>query len=313
MKKNINKVLISIIVPVYNVKEQLPRCIESLINQSYKNIEIILVNDGSTDESPLICENYKKIDSRIKVIHKKNGGLSEARNFGIYESKGKYILFVDSDDFIEKDACERFIKILKNKKVDIIVGEAREINKNKISYMKHSNLINEKEYSSIDYIKKSVKVNEWYAPSWLNLYRKEFIDNNYLYFKKGILHEDMQILPIVFLKAEKIIYMKDYFYNYVIREGSITQEKNKKKLNCLLDILREWKERFDKIEEKELKELLYGVLIKQYLFICKSYNIKIAEKVIYIDKKFMLKNALNNKERIKVLLYILFPKIYFKL
>ena len=97
-----NEELISIIVPVYNVEEYLKECIDSIINQTYKRIEIILVDDGSTDKSGKICDDYAKIDKRIKVVHKENGGLSDARNVGISVSSGKYIAFVDSDDWVEK-------------------------------------------------------------------------------------------------------------------------------------------------------------------------------------------------------------------
>ena len=102
--------LISIVVPIYNVEKYLEKCINSIIIQTYKNIEIILVNDGSTDSSGKICDIYLKKDKRIKVIHKKNGGLSDARNVGIENAKGKYIAFIDSDDFIDSD----FIEILYN-------------------------------------------------------------------------------------------------------------------------------------------------------------------------------------------------------
>ena len=94
---------ISIIVPIYNVEKYLERCINSLINQTYKNIEIILVNDGSTDNSLIICEKYKNIDSRIILVNKENGGLSDARNVGIDNSSGNYITFIDSDDYIDDD------------------------------------------------------------------------------------------------------------------------------------------------------------------------------------------------------------------
>ena len=97
------KDLISVVIPIYNVQEFLPKCIDSVINQTYDNLEIILVDDGSPDDSGYICDKYKAKDSRIKVIHKKNGGLSDARNVGIENSNGKYICFVDSDDIIHKD------------------------------------------------------------------------------------------------------------------------------------------------------------------------------------------------------------------
>ena len=105
--------LISVIVPVYNVENYLKRCLDSIINQTYQNIEIILIDDGSTDNSGNLCEDYKKIDNRIKVVHKTNGGLSDARNTGIKKAKGKYITFVDSDDYVEYDYVEYLYNLIK--------------------------------------------------------------------------------------------------------------------------------------------------------------------------------------------------------
>lgn len=313
MDENSN-ILISIIVPVYNVQKEIDKCVESLINQSYKNIEIILVNDGSTDKSGLICNKYSKLDSRINVIHKENGGLSDARNVGIKAATGEYLLFVDSDDNIELDSCEVFIKSLNKRKVDIVVGEARRIEGDNISYLKHSNLTNGKEYSSREYIKLAIEALEWYAPSWLNLYKREFILKKSIFFKKGILHEDMQILPKLFLEADTIIYMQYCFYNYQIREGSITQSNNKtKNIESMKNILNEWKLTFDKVHDIELRKLLYGILIKQYLYTIREFNISNAQYFEILNKKFLFKYSLNNRERLKTLIYILSPRVYKKL
>lgn len=309
-----SKILISIIVPVYNVEQEIDKCIESLINQTYKNIEIILVNDGSTDKSGSICEKYSKIDSRIHFINKENGGLSDARNVGIMRAVGEYLLFVDSDDDIELDSCEMFIKSLNKRKVDIIIGEARKIEKDNTSYLKHSNLINGKEYTSREYIKLAIKNLEWYAPAWINMYNREFIIKNSLFFKKGILHEDMQILPDMFLKAKNIIYMKYCFYNYKIREGSITQSKDKtKNIESMIIIFNEWKRTFDKVYDLELKKLLYGILIKQYLYVIREFNINNKQYFNILNNKFLLKYALSNRERLKIALYIISPKMYKKI
>ena len=117
MKKH----LVSIVVPVYNVEKYLKRCVDSIINQSYNNIEILLVDDGSTDSSGKICDDYLKKDSRIKVIHKQNGGLSDARNFGIDKSTGDYLSFIDSDDWIEKDMIMNLFNSIINEKSDISI------------------------------------------------------------------------------------------------------------------------------------------------------------------------------------------------
>ena len=115
--------LISIIVPVYNVEEYLDKCVESIVNQTYKNIEVILVDDGSPDNCPKMCDDWAKKDKRIKVIHKKNGGLSDARNKGIDESKGEYLSFVDSDDYITDNYVELLYNIISKEHADISMAK----------------------------------------------------------------------------------------------------------------------------------------------------------------------------------------------
>lgn len=115
---------ISIVVPVYKVEKELDRCMQSLLKQTYQNIEILLVDDGSPDHCPEMCDAYGIRDPRVKVIHKKNGGLSEARNAGLQQAEGDYILYVDSDDYIDLDSCERFLQVIEGKDVDIVAGGA---------------------------------------------------------------------------------------------------------------------------------------------------------------------------------------------
>ena len=119
--------LISIIVPVYNVESYLPTCIESLVNQTYRNIEIVLVDDGSPDNCPALCDLYAAKDSRIKVIHKTNGGQSDARNFGLAEASGEYIMFVDSDDIIVPYAVEEAVKTSTNESADLVIAAVAKI------------------------------------------------------------------------------------------------------------------------------------------------------------------------------------------
>ena len=134
---------ISIVVPIYKVEQYLDKCVNSLVNQTYKEIEILLVDDGSPDRSPKMCDKYAQEDPRIKVIHKVNGGLSDARNFGLKEVVGEYVLFVDSDDYIDVDTCEKFVSIMKDNKPDIVVGNAYRLENNKKYPMKHNLNTNE--------------------------------------------------------------------------------------------------------------------------------------------------------------------------
>ena len=136
-EKRMREEKVSIVVPVYNVEKYLKRCVESLLNQTYSNIEIILVDDGSSDHCPVLCDNYAKKDDRVIVIHKKNGGLSDARNCGLLKASGEYILYVDSDDYIERDSCEKLIVgMIEN--VDVVVGAYNELRSNKIIEKRHS-------------------------------------------------------------------------------------------------------------------------------------------------------------------------------
>ena len=142
-----NKHLISIIVPVYNVEKYIDKCIKSILEQTYKNLQIILIDDGSQDKSGQICDEYELQDNRIEVIHKKNGGLSDARNLGIKKARGEYIGFVDSDDYISKNMYEDMYKIIQEKDSDVCICnvynviDGKEILKNEDNGLKEYNKI----------------------------------------------------------------------------------------------------------------------------------------------------------------------------
>ena len=127
----INKKKLSIIIPVFNVEEYLPKCIESVVNQTYDNLEILLINDGSTDNSGVICDNFAHKDERVKVVHKENGGLSAARNLGLSLATGHYIAFLDSDDYIDSEMYETLVDALENADADIAACGFKEIYQNK--------------------------------------------------------------------------------------------------------------------------------------------------------------------------------------
>ena len=205
-----NRIQFSIIIPIYNVEKYLEKCIESIINQTYHNIEIILVDDGSTDNCSKLCDKYKKKDCRIKVLHKQNGGLSDARNEGLEIATGNYILFVDSDDYLEKDACEKF-SAYTDRNADILIGDGIVIDgRCDIGHISETGVFN-----AHDFLKKSLIANRFPKVVWLNAYRRGFLNDNNLRFKKGILHEDENFTPKVFLCAKTIIYTGINFYNYV--------------------------------------------------------------------------------------------------
>ena len=304
---------ISIIVPVYKVENELDRCVQSLMKQTYKNIEIILVDDGSPDQCPKLCEQYAKEDERIRVIHKKNGGLSDARNAGLNLARGEYVLYVDSDDYIEVDSCERLINATSEEQVDIVVGNAIMEKSNSYEKMIHSATPAGEIYSAKDFIEKAVRASQWYAPSWLNMYRRDFLLQNKLFFKVGIYFEDMQMLPRVFPRAKKVACIDGVFYHYIVRENSImTSEKDEKKKKDSIQNLKEWKSQFDQIQDEELQKCLYGMLLKCYLHECRLYDITTWE-LEGVGFRFALKYALGLKSILKIIFFGIAPTVYIKI
>lgn len=302
---------ISIIVPVYNVEHELSRCVDSILNQSYTNIEVILVDDGSTDRCPSICDAFVMKDRRVRVIHKPNGGLSSARNAGLREASGEWILYVDSDDYILNDSCERLIAVGAKYDCDIVSADAiREFYGGR-EYMVHGSLADGKCYPSRDFIIKTVKPCEWYAPAWLNLYKRSFLIENNLFFVEGLLHEDMEMQPRVFLAAKTVAYCAYPFYRYVDRASSIMNaSKVDERVTAMEWIYSNWKSKFEAIEDGELARALNGHLAKCYLHSCCEFGHVLT--VAGITNVYLLNSSLNAKEFIKAIFFAIAPSIYIK-
>lgn len=302
---------ISIIVPVYNVEHELSRCVDSILNQSYTNIEVILVDDGSTDRCPSICDAFVMKDRRVRVIHKPNGGLSSARNAGLREASGEWILYVDSDDYILNDSCERLIAVGAKYDCDIVSADAiREFNGGR-EYMVHGSLADGKCYPSRDFIIKTVKPCEWYAPAWLNLYKRSFLIENNLFFVEGLLHEDMEMQPRVFLAAKTVAYCAYPFYRYVDRASSIMNaSKVDERVTAMEWIYSNWKSKFEAIDDGELARALNGHLAKCYLHSCCEFGHVLT--VAGITNVYLLNSSLNAKEFIKAIFFAIVPSIYIK-
>lgn len=230
------KDLISIIVPVYNVSAYLGRCIDSILAQTYKNFEVILVNDGSTDDSGKVCDSYALLDSRVKVIHKENGGLSSARNAGIAIAQGEYLGFVDSDDWITSDMYEYLYSVLIQNQADISVSacvrceSTIEGNNFILAQKSFSTIV----YSQEEYIKKFMKIDsqtiEYYACN--KLYKKELLTNDQ--YPVGKTAEDVLGTYKALLKASKIAQSDKITYLYYVNPQSITASFSITKANDLL-------------------------------------------------------------------------------
>ncbi len=308
--------LVSIVVPVYKVEKEISRCVESLVNQTYKKIEIILVDDGSPDNCPKLCDEYASKDNRICVIHKLNGGLSDARNEGVKKIKGEWFLFVDSDDYLELDAVEKFILALDNynfdKNIDLVIGVVREISLDgKISFQNHTNLESGKIYSSKEYITKSIRKKELFAPACLNLYRTSFWYKFKHEFKVGIYYEDLDLVLKVFLFAKKILYTDYPFYNYIKREGSITiSGKNEKRIESAKTVLEDIFINIQSVKDLKMRKILYKYFSNIYLVIIGKH--KILEKC-YPQKcnyLFLIMHPLSFKDFLKSLILGFSQKLY---
>lgn len=299
--------LFSIIVPVYNVEPYLDRCMASLINQTYQNIEIILVDDGSTDRSSEMCDNYAAQDSRIHVIHKKNGGLSDARNKGLEIASGKYILFVDSDDYIDVNTCKMLLSYT-SLGCDILVADAIvEKNNRKIAHK----IEKEKILSGQQYLLSALNTKSCPMAAWLNIYRKSYLLNNNLCFKFGILHEDEEFTPRAFLSANSVIYTGIEFYHYVLRENSISTQNDKRQNACdTYNTCCELEKLYRELDNARLKKHLLDSLSCSYLDLFQVGKLYQYGKE-FLHKDLVYRNAKLPKTRLKAVLYTLSPKLYY--
>ena len=211
--------LISVIVPVYKVEKYLDRCVESIVNQTYTNLEIILVDDGSPDNCPVMCDTWAEKDSRIRAIHKVNGGLSDARNAGMEEAKGEYIGFVDSDDWVEPGFYQNLYDLLQAHDADIAECGVNFIDENGKLLRQRKLISTDKVLLRVDAIKHLMKEDGIYQTVWNKLYRRETIGG--ILFEKGRLHEDDFWTYRIFDRAKKLAVTQQSLYNYFQRSDSI--------------------------------------------------------------------------------------------
>lgn len=263
---------ISIVVAVYNVEKYIDKCINSIVNQSFSNFELIIIDDGSIDKSGEICDNYAKKDSRIKVIHQKNQGLSMARNNGLNIAKGNYISFIDGDDFIHKDMYEVLYQNIINEGADIAVCNYEKVIEDNELFLKKkkSKIII---YSNKAAVKQIVeKSRASMIVAWGKLYKKNLFEN--IVYPKGMYHEDEFVTYKLLYKASKIVETTQNLYYYLQRKESITGSKYNLKR---LDKIKALKEAITFFKDKEDKELV-DLAIYRYML-----NLQIAYYRIYTE------------------------------
>lgn len=216
--------LISIIIPVYNVEKYLERCVKSVIDQTYKNLEIILIDDGSTDNSGKLCDELAKLDDRIVVIHKPNGGIADVRNRGLKEAHGEYIGFVDSDDYIDINMFETLYNLSENNNADISIVSFYEYYNGKLIGVRDSE--NLEIMSKVEAIKELLIDTKIQSYTWNKLFKRELFDGIEFPLNKNF--EDIAILLLIFEKAEKIALLEKPLYYYLRRDDSIIGKRSSK-------------------------------------------------------------------------------------
>ena len=253
--------LITVIVPVYNVEKYLEKCVNSILHQTYKNLEIILVDDGSTDNSGKICDEFKEKDKRIKVIHKLNEGQSVARNIGIDLAKGKYIGFVDSDDFIQEDMYEVLYNLCKKYDSEISIVTHYEMYNNKILFTRDTGeLCVLNKFDAMKELLMDKKIQNYV---WNKLFKIELFDN--LRFVENRYYEDSVIMPVLFERSNKVVLLEKPKYYYVRSDNSTIANINSKLYG---DYLKSISDRYTYLEGKYDKLDLYN----SYIFIHDMIN-----------------------------------------
>lgn len=238
---------VSFIVPVYKVEKYLPECIKSILGQTYPDFEVILVDDGSPDRCGEICDEYAARDSRIRVIHQENGGLSRARNRGMDEAKGEYLWFVDSDDYITEGCLSHIVHQIEGQDLDMLIlsylMDFEETgNKELIKNRGGADIITGEDYVKGDYY-------EVFA--WLKVTRASVFKEHNLRFHEGLQYEDIQLMPFLMRYVERLAFsnLEDGAYCYRIRPGSITTttdvDEQKRQIGMCFEIEETWREAFD--------------------------------------------------------------------
>ena len=305
-----NNELISIIVPVYKVEKYLEKCVKSILNQTYTNLEIILVNDGSPDECGRLCDKLAKVDDRIKVFHKENGGLSDARNYGVERASGEYIGFVDSDDYIHENMYEKLYEAIKKSGTKISECGVTRVYKNKL----RPHYEGEDYFSILDkqeYLEEYLENRRLYGSAWCKLIHKDLAKK--IKFPIGKIYEDAFYTLELLENVDKFTIISGNYYYYFIRENSITTRPFSSKDMDYIEIMDRIRDytlsNFPKFKEQLLVRLTYAYLsIFNQLIVLDNYKTKKEYKILKNKLKDSYFKVLVNKKtpkNLKVALVLL--------
>ena len=257
-------VKISVIIPVYNVEKYIEKCLDSIANQTMKDIEIIIVNDGSEDDSETVIKHWMKNNKTIKIkyLQKENGGLSDARNFGVPHATGKYIAFIDSDDYIDKDLFGNLEKYI-DEDIDIIKFKMKTVDENGNILEKLEGPVFQK-CTGEEAFEKLCTEDKFIDPACIYLYRRDFFIKNKFKYAVGTYHEDFGLTPLIIINAKRFVSTNEMGYNYLQRDNSITGNENiQKDIKKAKDLLRHYDNMIKKIDSYTISEKSKD-LIKRY-------------------------------------------------
>ncbi len=275
------KPIISVIVPVYNVEKYLSKCLDTILNQTFSNIEIICVNDGSTDGSRKILAQYAQKDSRIKIVDKKNGGLSSARNAGMKVATGEFYSFIDSDDWIDVTMLEKLYKSMVSLNTDISICAVHQFDET------NQKIDDSNPYYTLGYFDESFDnrafcyvdtkpfLMDVCVMAWNKLYRKSFIDECQAKFPDGLIFEDGPFFFSIFFKTKRISIVRDFLYYYRInRSGSIIHKAGKKFLN-VIDVVELMYDKIKKIPDfEDIKYTFFRKKVEDFIYRFENLNPK---------------------------------------
>lgn len=307
---------VSVIVPIYNSEKYIRSCLKSLIQQTLRPIEIILVNDGSTDNSIKnisdLIDNY----NFIQLLEIENSGAAEARNQGLFTAQGKYISFVDSDDFVKATFLEKLYQECENKNLDILCGSFEATYKNKSSkkMIRSPELLNIGVGDGASLFKKQIQLRNYIPMIWAYLYRRSFLEDNALYLSAKTIHEDEEFSPRVWNNAKRAEIIESYDYIYQREhEGSIIESRNESSIGDLENILRSFMEYEEKLRGRNKEAFDYALLYILDHYVYYSRLLKKINKPLVKNIYHQLKEAkiLTLKQKIKYFLIIRSVRLYF--
>lgn len=313
--ENGHMIRFSVIIPVYNVAAYLENCVDSLLHQQKMEgyLEILLVDDGSTDESGQICDRLAEEHPAVKVVHKENGGLSSARNTGIQHAVGEYVLFVDSDDYVEGNLCQELEKALNQYgETDAICFGGIEDDGVHPSPMRRVPV--EDTVCTVDgreFLKKQYRDQNLNVEACLYCYRRQFLLDQNLTFKEGILHEDVEFTPRALMRCGQVLEIPGDYYHYMVRDNSISTQKDKtKNIKDLFGTLAEQVRMAERQPDPELERWMKNGVLDSYLNMVQTARMYQKKYRPLLKKRFLLGKAATRRNKLRAALCFVSVRLY---